>query len=437
MKNIFIFLLLAVVPLWATAQVTQSLSLNDAIKWALNNRFDLKSTDLNALIAQNELDKSKNIYIPDVTANARVNYSLLLQGMLIPKGFGGLPEPQILAFGAKNVTAFGLDISEPIYSPTLKTELSLAQLHLQTTKETKTLAENAVKTKIAEAYYNVHLRQLQKRILEKVKQRYTEYLKITEGKLKNGTALESEYLKTKLDVDNTEIELTKAQQATDFALTYLKYWMNVPKETVLLLTDSLNIDAPFYNATKQNSMNRPEMRLLDLQNQSLGLMQRKVKESFLPTVSAYANVSTQFLNDGFNYSLWKYWNPYSFVGIRASMPLTAKYKSGEVLNEYALKMKQTELDQKQKGADIDFEIEKAQSDMANALLNIKSSKMTSDLSNELHEQQIKQFALGGLLYTNILDTERAMNAAEQNYIKSVYDYYMAKLSLNKATGTFE
>jgi hypothetical protein len=27
--------------------------------------------------------------------------------------------------------------------------------------------------------------------------------------------------------------------------------------------------------------------------------------------------------------------------------------------------------------------------------------------------------------------------AEQNYIKSIYEYFVAKISLNKATGTFE
>jgi outer membrane protein TolC len=143
------------------------------------------------------------------------------------------------------------------------------------------------------------------------------------------------------------------------------------------------------------------------------------------------------LNNGFNYAKWDYWNPYTYIGVRANVPISARFKTDEIIKEYALKQQQGELDKKQRNADISFEIEKAKTDMANALLNMKSSRMSYDLATELYAQQIKQFALGGLLYTNILDTERSINASEQSYTRSVYDYFIAKISLNKATGTFE
>lgn len=439
MKKISFIILFAVGHLVATAQnATKNVSLNEAFSIALNNRSDIQAMNYNTLVAQNTIDKSKKEWIPEVSAKGGIHYNMLLQGTLIPAGFGGLPEAKILALGAKHITSFGLDINEPLYRPSLKTDLSLADLNLQATKENKSLAENAVKTKIAEAYYNVNLRKLQLGMLQKVKARYSEYLKIVEGKLKNGTALESEYLKTKLDVDNTDIDITKAEQAYTFSLTYLKYLMNLPTETDIVLTDSLQIEGNLLRPENiTTNINRPELRLLDLQNQSYNLMTKRTKENLLPTVSAYGNLSVQFLNNGFNYTKWDYWNPYTYVGVRANVPISARFKSDDIIKEYSLKQKQGELDQKQRKADINFEIEKAKTDMANALLNIKSSKMSYDLANELYSQQVKQFALGGLLYANILDTERSINAAEQSYIKSIYDYFIAKISLNKATGTFE
>jgi outer membrane protein len=439
MKKTSFILIFTVGHLIATAQNTpKNLSLNEAMTTALTGRSDIQALNYNTLVAQNTIDKSKKEWIPEVSAKGGVQYNMLLQGTLIPAGFGGLPEAKILALGAKHITYFGLDINEPLYRPSLKTDLSLAEVTLQATKENKSLAEIAVKTKVAEAYYNVNLRQLQLGMLQKVKVRYGEYLKITEGRLKNGTALESEYLKTKLDFDNADIDITKAEQAYAFSLTYLKYLMNMPKETDIVLTDSLQIDGNLANPDDiKTTINRPELRLLDLQNQSYNLMTKRTKENLLPTISAYGNLSIQFLNDGFNYTKWNYWNPYTYIGVRANMPISARYKSDDIIKEYALKQKQGELDQKQRNADINFEIEKAKMDRENALLNIKSSKMSYDLANTLYGQQIKQFALGGLLYTNILDTERSINASEQSYIKSIYDYFIAKISLNKAMGIFE
>ena len=439
MKKTVILIFFAVGHLIATAQnQTKNLSLNEAMTSALSGRSDIQAMSYNTLVAQNNIDKFKKEWIPEVSGKASVHYNILLQGMLIPAGFGGLPESQIIALGAKHITSFGFDISEPLYRPTLKTELSLADVNVKTTKENKLLAENAVKTKVAEAYYNVSLKKLQLSVLEKAKTRYNEYLKITEGRLKNGTALESEYLKTKLDFDNSDIEVKKAEQAYAFSLTYLKYLMNMPKETDIVLTDSLRMEDNLPNPeTATSTINRPELRLFDLQNQTYSLMTKRTKENLLPSVSAYGNLSIQFLNNGFNFSKWDYWNPYTYIGVRTTVPISARFKTDETIKEYSLKQKQGELDQKQKTADINFEIEKAKTDMANAVLNIKSSKMSYDVSNELYGQQIKQFALGGLLYTNILDTERSINMSEQNYIKSIYEYFVPKISFNKATGNFE
>ena len=438
MNKIFITLLFVIGQLTTFAQSQpKSLSLKEAIAIAMNSRADLQADGYNTLIAQNNIDRKKRIWIPDVSANANLRYNIGLQGTLIPAGFGGLPEPAILSLGARNVTAFGLDISEPLYRPTLKTELRLAEVSLQATKESKSVAENALKAKIAEAYYNVSLKKLQRTMLMDVEKRYKEYLLITEGKFKNGVALESEYLKTKLDADNAAIEVTKAEQAYAFSLTYLKYLINMPTETEVIVTDTLRTKDTAYNGeTLPTTINRPEVRILDLQNKSLDLMTQRTKESFLPTVSLYANASIQYLNNNYDYTK-DFWNPYSFVGVRMEVPLSAKYKSVETLNEYALKLKQGTLEQEQKNADIHFEIEKAKTDIQNALLNLKSTKMSYDLSNDLYAQQVKQFALGGLLYSNILDTERTLNTSEQNYVRAIYDYIIAKISWQKATGQFE
>ena len=57
-----------------------------------------------------------------------------------------------------------------------------------------------------------------------------------------------------------------------------------------------------------------------------------------------------------------------------------------------------------------------------------------ELSKRIYENQKQQYALGSFQYSNLLDTERSLSTAEQNYVKSVYEYLLAKLNNEKATG---
>jgi len=65
---------------------------------------------------------------------------------------------------------------------------------------------------------------------------------------------------------------------------------------------------------------------------------------------------------------------------------------------------------------------------------MQSTKANYDLSNIIYLNQKQQYDLGSLLYSNLLDTEKTLNTAEQNYIKAVYDYLMAKINYDKALG---
>jgi outer membrane protein TolC len=42
--------------------------------------------------------------------------------------------------------------------------------------------------------------------------------------------------------------------------------------------------------------------------------------------------------------------------------------------------------------------------------------------------------LGVFRYSDLLDTEKSLSNAEQNYIKAVYDYLIAQLQYEKAVG---
>lgn len=412
-----------------------SLSLQQAINTGVKNRYDIQASQYEVSLAQNAISKNRQEWLPDINATGNMRYNTQLQATMIPAGFGGFDKAQLLALGAKNVTIFGLDLVQPVYKPALSSEIKIAQNNLDQQKEKNREQEINIKQQISEAYLNVLLNQLQFSTATDIEKRYEDYYELASGKYKHGALIENDYLHARLDLQNAQVQMQQSKQNYDLAVDYLKYQLNVPASTALVLTDSLtskNIAAVEPVASIAES--RPEIKEIQLQQQNNALLWQKSNRECLPTVSFFANYSQQFLNEKFSYTENQWWTPFSYVGIKLNMPITPVLKKQVKKQEYAFKVQQTELNLQQKKADIAYEVQKTLASLNNAWHNMQTTQDNYELSKRIYENQKQQYALGSFQYSNLIDTERSLNTAEQNYVKSVYEYLLAKLNYQKATG---
>src|SRR5205085_483556 len=136
MKNSVYIFLFMLVSGSASAQGGQvSLSLNQAMEAGLKNRFDVQAYKYNPEIATNEAKKSKMEWIPDISATGNVRYNPELQAIYVPKGFGGLTEPQLIALGARNNSVFALELNQVIWKPGIATDVKIAANNAELEKE--------------------------------------------------------------------------------------------------------------------------------------------------------------------------------------------------------------------------------------------------------------------------------------------------------------
>jgi outer membrane protein TolC len=87
----------------------------------------------------------------------------------------------------------------------------------------------------------------------------------------------------------------------------------------------------------------------------------------------------------------------------------------------------------QKQHDINYEVDKCNTELLNATGNIRTTTRTLDLSKELYSGQLAVYRLGTITYSALLDAESSVNTAEQNYITAVYDYLIAYYNYKKVT----
>lgn len=438
MKKIsYITALFLCAPLWMSAQ-TLDLSLEQAIALGLKNRYDVQADRYDLNIADNAVQKAKKEWIPEVTGVGNLRYNTQLQSTYIPGGFAGLPEPMLVALGAKNITVFGLDLNQTIYKPGITTDVKIAKNNVELEKEKNRQDENSIRQKITESYLNVLLRELQWKIAQNNEQRYSEYLGVAEGKMKNGSLIENDFLRSKLDYENARIETQKAKQNYELSLVQLKYQVNAPQEANLRLAENLD-NVKMLNGSlsiAEGVDNRTEIKQMRLQLSGSKLMVNKVKQNSIPTISAFANYSYQFTYTNFSYAQRQWWSPFSYVGLRFTVPITANIKGYNSIKEYTLKSEQLDWYLKQRTSDVTYQIQSAGTELENAKQNMQTAKSNYDLSQTIYANQRQQYDLGSLQYGNLLDTERSLSTAEQNYIKSVYDYLVTQINYQKAIGNF-
>lgn len=434
----FLFLLLSGFALPATAQnsPTINVSLQQAINMGLANRYDMQANKYNITLADNTLQKSKKEWLPDIGADGNIRYNTQLQATFIPPGFGGLDKAELLALGAKNATVLGMALQQPVLQPTLNTDIKIARNNLALQKEKNRSDEINIKIQIATAYYNVLLKALQQHIATQDEQRFHEYYTLAAGKYQQGALIETDYLRAQLDYENAKITTATAAQNYVLAINGLKYQVNIPATDSLTLTDTLGIDETPALPENDSYLNRTEMKQIVLEQQDIQLQLRKARQFAIPTVAVMANYSQQYLYNDFKYTQQEWWSPFSYVGVKISIPISGNIKNQHNIRNYQLKAQQAAAQLQQQTADVLFDIQQAYTELSNARSNMQTTRKNYDLSEKIYQQQQKEFALGSFAYNNLLETERSISNVEQQYIKTQYDYLMAQIKYKKAIGGY-
>ncbi|TXJ22494.1 MAG: TolC family protein [Chitinophagaceae bacterium] len=437
MKKI-IFLALLGITFSSQAQTNNetTLSLRQAVSLGIKKRFDIQADQFNIKLAQNDISRDKKAWIPDIHADGSIQYNTQLQPTYVPAGFAGFTEPGMLAFGAKNATVFGLTLNQPLFKPGMNADVKIAKTQFALQLEKMRGNEIEIKNTIAAAYLDVLLRKLQLRIAKSDEERHHAYAALAKGKYEQGALIENDYLRTNLDYENAKINAAVIKQNYNLSLAFLKYQVNLPAETNLVLSDSISTISFGHADTDADSVisQRTEIKQLKLQQQESALRIRRMRQNALPSVSVFGYYAQLFQNENFHYAETKWWAPHSYVGLKFSIPITENFTNKNQIQNYKLKLQQTELDMQQKTADINYELQKSAADLQNATANLKSAKANYDLSQQIYKNQQQQFELGVFLYSDLLDTENSVSKAERSYIQATYNYLAAQLQYEKAKG---
>jgi outer membrane protein len=168
----------------ANAQEVKSLTLKDAITYALENKSDAKKARLKVENSEYQIQEVRSRALPKINANGGLTYNPILQTTFLDAGsFGGEPGTTIQAtFGQKWVSTAGVSLTQNLFDQSIFTGLQAAKTTREFYQINEQLTEEQVIERVANNYYQVYVRRQNLNVLDSTYLNTTKVKNIIKGR---------------------------------------------------------------------------------------------------------------------------------------------------------------------------------------------------------------------------------------------------------------
>ncbi|WP_461488775.1 TolC family protein [Pontibacter sp. HJ8] len=486
MKKQFILLLLYL--MWgslgevAAQNAPQAFSLRQSIDYALQNRYSLKVNRNEEEIGKAKVGEIRAMGLPQINAGAEVGNNFIQQKTLFdPSSFGtpseldpfvitpeqlasgqpivlnptySQPEPQ--PSGGLQAISFvqpyngGLTItgSQLLFDGSYLIGLKAAKTYTELSRKTTTQSEIDVVEQVSKAYYSVLVNRERMELLRQNLTRLDTLLKQTQVMFDNGVAEKLDVDRLRVSFNNLNVEKQKTERLLLLSENLLKFQMGMNQNEQLVLTDKLSeveVDVEKANSSNFNYSNRIEYSLLETQRDLAMLDLRNKRSGYLPKLYlngryGYIGVGRSFsdimsIRAGQDNTTDRNYFDFGYVGVQLQVPIFDGLLKHYQIQQSRLTLENTKLGFESLKQSIDLQLAQSSTDLTNSLDVLKSQRENMELAEEIARVAKIKFQEGVGSNLEVVTAETDLRQAQTNYYAAMYDALIAKVNLDKATGT--
>ncbi|AQX07639.1 TolC family protein [Elizabethkingia ursingii] len=421
------------------ANAQQTVSLKNAIQYALQNKADAIKAQLNVRNSEYQIAEAKAGALPTLTGTGALNYNPILQKTPLPDDLIGQPGTVVMVpFGQKWNSNIGVSLQQALFNQQVFIGLKAAKTTKEFYQINKQLTEEQVIEKVSTAYYQVFSQQQK---LEAVQSSYESTLKarnIIKSLFENGLAKKVDLDRTNVNLTNLETNRSQLKNAVTLQENALKFYMGMPiEEPISLVKEDVQIN-PQLLTDQINTDNRTEVRVLEKKKQLLQYNVKATQAAYYPTLSLIGNYAWQGFGPKFPIGPGKsqgvYWSDYASVGLSLNIPIFNGFLTKSKVDQAKIQLETLEQDLKDTKLSMSLDYRNAKAQMENSLDAIKNQTANMELAQTVLDNTRSNYQYGLATLTELLDAENALVQAKNNYSNSLYDYKVAEVQLYKSQG---
>ncbi|MBO6201031.1 MAG: TolC family protein [Chryseobacterium sp.] len=417
-----------------SAFAQQQVSLQEAIKQALQNKAEAKKATLEIKRAELKITEARAGALPQISATAGVTYNPIIQESLLE--FSG---QRIRAqLGQPWTSSAVVTLNQAIFDQRVFTGLKAAKSTREFYVLNAQLSNEQIIENVATAYYQVFV---QEENLKTLNVSYTNTEKVRnviKSLVDNGLAKGIDLDRTNVQLTNISANRQQLVNAVELSKNSLKFYMGVPIDKQIELEEKSIEPRPELIAGNVNLDERTDIKVLN-KNRELLQYNLKATEAYLyPTVGLTANYGwagqgAKFpFTNGINSGVL--WSDYSAIGLNINIPIFTGGATKSKIQQAEIDIQSLDQDIQATQLSLSLDYKNAITNMENSIINIESMKGNVELAEKVQKDTQSNYQYGLATLTEVLDSENALTDAKQNYTTSLLDYKQAEIKLIKAKG---
>jgi outer membrane protein TolC len=418
---------------------SKSLTLKDAITYALENQSDAKKAKLQVERGEYEVQEVRSRALPQISANGNLTHNPIIQTTVIDGAGFGAPGTTIqAAFGQKWTSNAGVSLNQAIYDQSVFIGLKAAKTTREFYQINAQLTEEQVIERVANAYYQVYVTRQNLNVLDNNLKNTNKVREIIKGQFDNGLAKKIDLDRILVRISNINTQRQQTLNSVDLQENALKFYMGMPIETKISIPQTEFEVTPQVLSEAPNTTSRTEYLLLKKNEQLLEYQKKSVQAGYYPTLSLTG--SYNYLGQGPEMPWFKkpvdgvYWSDYAAIGLNLHIPIFTGFGTRAKVRKAENDLQAIKVDLESTKLSLDLAYENAKKQIENSLISINNQKENAILAQEVLDNTNNNYIQGLASLTDLLDAENELVLAQNNYTTALLDYKLAEIQLIKSKG---
>ena len=417
----------------------QTLSLKDAINYALENKADAKKARLSVENSEHLIGEVRSRALPQISAQGNLMYNAILQEMAMPGEIVGLPgETLLVAFGQKWTAIGGVHLSQNLFDYSVFTGLKAAKTTREFYKVNEQLTHEQVIEAVAKSYYQIFITKQKLETINETLENTTKVQNTVQGLFENGLAKKVDLDRIKVTVVNLNSSKQQLENAVKLQENSLKFLIGMQIDNPIELVEE-NMEITPVLLDNPNVKQLTQYQALEVQKQLLEYNKESFKAAYYPTLSLTGNYNYQGLGEKFPLSGAKpadgvFWTNYSTIGLNLNIPIFTGFRTRSQVRQAQNQLDVLEVDMKEAEQALNLAFENAKTQINNSVITIENQRENVKLAQEVLDNTQNNYINGLATLTDLIEAENALADAKNSYSNALLEYKVAEIELIKSKG---
>lgn len=416
-----------------------SLTLQDAVNYALRNNEAIQKSRLDEESAEYKIKETKGSGLPQLNANGQLNMFPALATQLVPGELAGMPGTMIpVQFGTKYSATGGLELQQLIFSKSFFVGLEAANTTRDLYRLRSEMSEEEVVYNVSAAYLQLLQTREQFNTVEANFKRLEQLEEILKLQYENDIVTKVQLNRVIVSKTNLENQRQTLRAAFEQQINGLKFFMNMPMEQEITLDENSNLEditVPIVEDMEQILANRTEYQALQTQKSLYNLNIKNISAGYYPRLSAFAQANTTAQRNEFDFfDADQPWFKAVTVGVQLNIPIFDGFQRRNQIKQAKIEVEKVDYDLHQLRQNTSMQLDNAITQMETSLSSIETQERNVALAQEVFDDTHEVYKEGLAPLTDVLDVEVSLREAETNLNNERLNYQLSKLNYLRAQG---